>query len=136
MYIVSAAQADRIRAYVQGGGTFIAGFRLGVKDEHSRIVDTPLPGLLRDVMGVELIDYQPIYSEKQAVEFKGPLAGRERGLSHLGGHSRSAKGGGAGYLYRQSVCRARPRSRRTHSAKERRFILARIWSLLTWGACC
>ncbi len=75
MYIVSAAQADRIRAYVQGGGTFIAGFRLGVKDEHSRIVATPLPGLLRDVMGVELIDYQPIYSEKQAVEFKGPLAG-------------------------------------------------------------
>ncbi len=75
MYIVSAAQADRIRAYVQGGGTFIAGFRLGVKDEHSRIVATPLPGLLRDVMGVELIDYQPIYSEKQSVEFKEPLAG-------------------------------------------------------------
>jgi beta-galactosidase len=75
MYIVGAAQADRIRAYVQGGGTFIAGFRLGVKDEHSRIVATPLPGLLRDVMGVELIDYQPIYSEKQSVEFKGPLAG-------------------------------------------------------------
>ncbi len=75
MYIVSPAQADRIRAYVQGGGTFIAGFRLGVKDEHSRIVATPLPGLLRDVMGVELIDYQPIYSEKQAVEFKGALAG-------------------------------------------------------------
>jgi beta-galactosidase len=75
MYIVSAAQAERIRSYVQGGGTFIAGFRLGVKDEHSRIVNTPLPGLLRDVMGVELIDYQPIYSEKQMVEFKGPLAG-------------------------------------------------------------
>jgi beta-galactosidase len=75
MYVVSTAQADRIRAYVQGGGAFIAGFRLGVKDEHSRIVATPLPGLLRDVMGVELIDYQPIYSEKQAVEFKGALAG-------------------------------------------------------------
>ena len=75
MYVVSPAQAERIRTYVQGGGTFIAGFRFGVKDEHSRIVSTPLPGLLRDVMGVELIDYQPIYSEKQAVEFRGPLAG-------------------------------------------------------------
>jgi beta-galactosidase len=75
MYIVKPEQAARIRAYVQGGGTFIAGFRLGVKDEHSRIVSMPLPGLLRDVMGVELIDYEPIYSEKQAVEFRGALAG-------------------------------------------------------------
>lgn len=75
MYIVTQQQADRIRAFVQNGGTFIAGFRLGVKDQHSRIVDTPLPGLLRDLMGVELIDYQPIYSEKQSVVFTGPLAG-------------------------------------------------------------
>jgi beta-galactosidase len=46
-----------------------------VKDEHSRIVATPLPGLLRQVMGVELIDYEPIYSEKQSVAFTGVLAG-------------------------------------------------------------
>jgi beta-galactosidase len=75
MYVVGARQAAAIRAFVQGGGTFIAGFRLGVKDEHSRIVEVPLPGLLRDVMGVELFDYQPVYSEKQSVEFTGALAG-------------------------------------------------------------
>ena len=75
MYVVSQKQADRIRRFVDGGGTFIAGFRLGAKDEHSRIVDTPLPGLLRDVMGVELVDYEPIYSEKQGVKFSGVLAG-------------------------------------------------------------
>ncbi len=75
LYVVSAQAAERIRAFVQGGGIFIAGVRLGVKDEHSRIVPTPLPGLLRDVMGVELIDYQPIYSDHQAVQFSGALAG-------------------------------------------------------------
>jgi beta-galactosidase len=75
MYIVTEEQAARIRAFVKAGGTFISGFRLGVKDQHSRIVDSPLPGLLRDVMGVELIDYQPIYSEKQGVTFTGSLAG-------------------------------------------------------------
>lgn len=75
MYIVTAQQADRIRTFVRNGGTFIAGFRLGVKDEYSRIVDTPLPGLLREVMGVELFDYQPIYAEKQNVQFSGLLAG-------------------------------------------------------------
>ena len=74
-YIVSAKEAERIRTFVQNGGTFVAGFRLGAKDEASRIVDTPLPGLLRDVMGVELIDYVPIYSEKQGVKFAGMLSG-------------------------------------------------------------
>ena len=77
MYIVTPQQADRIRTYVQNGGLFIAGVRLGVKDEHSRIVQTPLPGLLREVMGVDLLDYQPIYSEKQGVRFSGLLAGSE-----------------------------------------------------------
>jgi beta-galactosidase len=75
LYVVSAKQAEAIRSYVRGGGTFVAGFRLGVKDEDSRIVETPLPGLLRDVMGVELIDYQPIFSDKQGVKFQGMLAG-------------------------------------------------------------
>ena len=77
MYIVSPQQADRIRTFVQGGGVFVAGFRLGVKEVSSRMVDIPLPGLLRDVMGVELIDYQPIYNEKRGVNFSGLLAGTE-----------------------------------------------------------
>ena len=77
MYIVSPQQADRIRAFVQGGGIFVAGFRLGVKEVSSRMVETPLPGLLRDVMGVELIDYQPIYSDRQTVKFSGILAGAD-----------------------------------------------------------
>ena len=77
MYVVSQEQASKIRDFVKRGGTFIAGFRLGVKDEHSRIVDAPLPGLLRDVMGVTVLDYQPIYSEKQGLRFSKSLAGRD-----------------------------------------------------------
>lgn len=77
MYIVSPQQAERIRAFVQGGGIFVAGFRLGVKEESTRIVATPLPGLLRDVMGVELFDYQPVYTEKQGVKFSGLLTGSD-----------------------------------------------------------
>lgn len=79
MYVVSPVQAEQIRKFVQAGGTFIAGVRLGVKDEHSAIVDTPLPGLLRDVMGAELLDYQPIYSAKQGVKFAGLLTGADAG---------------------------------------------------------
>jgi len=75
MYIVSPEQARRISAFVEGGGVFITGIRLGVKDEAGRIVETSLPGLLSEVMGVEVIDYQPMYSAKQGVQFAGMLAG-------------------------------------------------------------
>jgi beta-galactosidase len=75
MYIVTEKQAKNIREFVKAGGVFVSGFRLGVKDSASRIVSTPLPGLLRDVMGTTLIDYVPIYSEKQGVKFAGALAG-------------------------------------------------------------
>jgi len=74
-YVVSQAQADRIRTFVKNGGTFVAGFRLGAKNEFSQIVRTPLPGLLRDVMGVTVEDYVPIYSGKPGVTFSGALAG-------------------------------------------------------------
>ena len=76
-YVVSAKQAENVRKYVREGGTFVAGFRLGVKDESSQIVDAPLPGLLRDVMGVTVKDYAPIYSEKTGVKLESELGGAE-----------------------------------------------------------
>ena len=76
-YVVNEKQAENVRNYVKNGGTFVTGFRLGVKDENSRIVDMPLPGLLRDVMGVTVKDYAPIYSEKVGVKFSGELAGAD-----------------------------------------------------------
>ena len=87
MYVVDEEQAKRIRSYVEQGGTFVAGFRLGVKDSESRIVATPLPGLLREVMGVTVEDYVPIYGETVGgetvggdpvgVQFRASLAGAE-----------------------------------------------------------
>jgi beta-galactosidase len=76
-YLISEKQAENIRSFVRNGGLFVAGFRLGAKDEYSRIVRTPLPGLLRDVMGVTVADYVPLYSGDQSVKFdsSGILAG-------------------------------------------------------------
>jgi beta-galactosidase len=75
VYVLSQAQAARIRSFVQGGGMFVTNFRLGVKTETSQMVRTPLPGLLRDVMGVTVADYVPIYSARQGVKFSSTLAG-------------------------------------------------------------
>ena len=74
-YLLSEKQAAKIKSFVQAGGMFVTNFRLGVKTESSQIVRTPLPGLLRDVMGVTVADYIPIYSAKNAVKFAPGLAG-------------------------------------------------------------
>lgn len=76
-YVLSEAQAQKIRTYVENGGVFVTNFRLGVKTESSQIVRTPLPGRLEDVMGVTLADYVPIYSLKQSVKFSSILAGAD-----------------------------------------------------------
>jgi beta-galactosidase len=77
-YVLSEQQAANIRKFVEGGGLFVGGFRLGVKDESSQIVQTPLPGLLRDVMGVTVKDYVPIYAHnKMGVKFSGAIAGAD-----------------------------------------------------------
>jgi beta-galactosidase len=74
-HVITAAQASKIRSYVENGGVFVAGFRSGVKNESSQMVKTPLPGLLAEVMGATVEDYVPIYSGRQSVKFAGPLAG-------------------------------------------------------------
>ena len=74
-YVISQRQAANIRKFVEAGGMFVSGFRLGAKDENSQIVRTPLPGLLRDVMGATVKDYVPIYDEKLGVKFSSFLAG-------------------------------------------------------------
>jgi beta-galactosidase len=74
-HVITAAQAAKIRSYVENGGVYVAGFRSGVKNENSQMVKTALPGLLAEVMGMTVEDYVPIYSGKQSVKFAGPLAG-------------------------------------------------------------
>ena len=76
-YLLSEKQAANIRSFVERGGLFVSSFRLGVKDESSQIVRTPLPGLLRDVMGVTVKDYVPLYGEKTGVRFSSLLAGAD-----------------------------------------------------------
>jgi beta-galactosidase len=77
MYIVSEQQAENIRQFVRNGGVFVASFRLGVKTPSSQIVKAPLPGLLRDVIGATVVDYVPMYTDKQSVRFSGELPGSD-----------------------------------------------------------
>jgi beta-galactosidase len=60
LHLVTAEVAARLRAFVQAGGLLVGAFRFGVKDEDNRVVERPLPGLLADVFGVHVEEYDPM----------------------------------------------------------------------------
>jgi len=45
---------------VRGGGTLVCFFRSGVKDAANAVVDQPLPGLLAELCGVQVADYDSL----------------------------------------------------------------------------
>jgi beta-galactosidase len=57
VHICSPETADRLKAHVRAGGTLILGPRSGVKEEEGAIVEALLPGLLRDLAGCTVEEY-------------------------------------------------------------------------------
>ncbi len=55
--VVSQEIADHLAAYVEEGGTLLLGPRAGFKDECNRVVGQPLPGLLAEMAGVTLEEF-------------------------------------------------------------------------------
>lgn len=78
LHLVSEATAARLRTWVENGGVLLGGFRFGVKDVDNRVVETPLPGLLRDVFGVMVEEYDAMGTT--LVNHVSP------GLTQTGGH--------------------------------------------------
>jgi beta-galactosidase len=76
LYVLPPGLAERLRHFVHRGGTLIVGFRSGVKDEHNRVVPHPLPGLLAEVLGVEVVEYDALYDCPQSVRFLVPGLGK------------------------------------------------------------
>ena len=64
LYVLKPEVALKLRDYVHAGGVLITTFRTGVKDEYNRIVNEPLPGLLREVCGVEVEDYHSPFADE------------------------------------------------------------------------
>lgn len=60
LYILPPALADKLRQYVKKGGVLVVTARSGVKDEYNTVVDQVLPGLLGEVCGVEVEEYDSL----------------------------------------------------------------------------
>ena len=60
LHVVSEAVAENLKRFVQAGGVLVLTARSGVKDETNTVVDVPLPGLLANLCGVEVEEYDSL----------------------------------------------------------------------------
>ena len=73
LHLITHATAENLKRYVQAGGTLVVTQRTGVKDESNTVVNQRLPGLLAEVCGAEVEDYDSLSSHMQnSLEFTIP----------------------------------------------------------------
>ncbi len=73
LYIEIPGLAERLRAFVEGGGTLLLTMRTGVKDAANVCLATsPLPGPYAELLGLEILDYDCLRSGPVPVALVGP----------------------------------------------------------------
>lgn len=63
LYVLEDATAKRLESFVQAGGILLVGPRSGVKDEGNVVVNQPLPGLLAELCGMTVEEYDSLPAE-------------------------------------------------------------------------
>ena len=72
LHLYSAGDADRLKLYVQNGGTLIGTFNTGHLDEHSIAPDSGIPHNLIDLFGLEVLEFDTLPpNEENHLTFKG-----------------------------------------------------------------
>jgi beta-galactosidase len=72
LHLLSAGDADRLKLYVQNGGTLVSTFNTGLVDEHSIVPDSGFPNNLTDLFGLEVQEFDMLPpSEENHLTFKG-----------------------------------------------------------------
>ena len=84
LYVVSDEEAENLKKFVEAGGVLVLTFRSGVKTVHNTVVDEPLPGLLTELCGVEVSEYDSLTEDlHNGLEFTSEL-GKVRGAPEVG----------------------------------------------------
>jgi beta-galactosidase len=72
LHMLAPAEADRLKLYVQNGGTLVSTFNTGLVDQHHITPDTGFPGDMTDLFGLEVLEFDPIPpGEENHLTFKG-----------------------------------------------------------------
>jgi beta-galactosidase len=72
LHLLAAGEADRLKLYVQNGGTLVSTFNTGLVNEYSIAPDTGYPNDLTDLFGLEVLEFDPLPpNEENHLTFKG-----------------------------------------------------------------
>ena len=72
LHLLSGGEADRLKLYVQNGGTLVATFNTGLVDEHNIAPDSGYPHDLSDLFGLEVLEFDQLpQGEENHLTFKG-----------------------------------------------------------------
>jgi beta-galactosidase len=72
LHLLAPAEADRLKLYVQNGGTLVSTFNTGLVDQHHITPDTGFPNDMTDLFGLEVLEFDPIPpGEENHLTFKG-----------------------------------------------------------------
>jgi beta-galactosidase len=72
LHLLSGGEADRLKLYVQNGGTLVSTFNTGLVDEHNIAPDTGYPHDLTDLFGLEVLEFDQLPpGEENHLTFKG-----------------------------------------------------------------
>jgi beta-galactosidase len=72
LHLLSGGEADRMKLYVQNGGTLVGTFNTGLVDEHNLAPDTGYPHDLTDLFGLEVVEFDQLPpGEENHLTFRG-----------------------------------------------------------------
>jgi beta-galactosidase len=72
LHLLAAGEADRLKLYVQNGGTLVGTFNTGLVNQHSIAPDTGYPSDLTELFGLEVLEFDPLPpGEENHLAFKG-----------------------------------------------------------------
>jgi beta-galactosidase len=81
LHVVGEQTAANLQRYAAAGGVLMITARSGVKDEANRVVDQTLPGLLAELCGVEVEEYDSLSAGKSnAIRFVGAVPSGETSM--------------------------------------------------------
>ena len=67
LIMVTDAELANLNAYVRNGGKLVVSFRSGIKDTNNNMLTQTVPGVLANLAGVEVHDYDPQYQHQTNV---------------------------------------------------------------------
>jgi beta-galactosidase len=67
LFLLTADNAARLAGYVEGGGHLVVTSFSGIVTEHNRVIEGAYPGALRDLLGVSVEEFFPLFPDESVV---------------------------------------------------------------------